>query len=416
MSIHRTRTSKWGVRYREGRRNRSKTFDLKQDARSFEAETRVRRQRGEHVRRSSETPTLRDFAADWMDRRLAAGLSEATLKTNGLIFDKHLDPYLGGLRVGDLSPRRLDEWRRELEAAGASAYMLNRSKTLLGQILADARRLDFVAINVARGLPTVRRRARRGKTATPEQVEAMRASFLESGHLGHATLISLLAYVGLRPREALDLRWEMLDRDRLLLPAELTKGQTARSPDVPRPVIADLGRWRLASGALGGLVFPRPADGSRWTKASWDNWRKRGFTKAAGAAGLLDWAPDAETWVGNFRPYDLRHTCASDDPRPRRPSRCRGAARHQPRAHLPDLRAQHRGDARAAFDLDRGGDLRRSIRRGLRRVGWLRSAAAFRPCQSRLTRCSEHVRNSFGAPALGSRLTPYRPRSTRPVR
>ena len=233
------------------------------------------------------------------------------MTTNGLIFDKHLDPYLGGLRVGDLSPRRLDEWRRELEAAGASTYMLNRSKTLLGQILADARRLDFVAVNAARGLPTVRRRARRGKTAAPEQVEAMRASFLEGGHLGHATLISLLAYVGLRPREALDLCWEMVDRDRLILPADLTKGRMARSPDVPRPVIADLGRWRLACGALGGLVFPRPADGCRWTKVDWDNWRKRGFTKAAGNAGLRDWDTESESWVGDFRPYDLRHTCAS---------------------------------------------------------------------------------------------------------
>jgi|GEM_PF-4971868 len=275
MSIHRTRTGKWEVRYREGRRNRSKTFDLKQDARSFEAEARVRRQRGEHVRRSSDTPTLRDFAADWMGRRRAAGLSEATLTTNGLIFDKHLDPYLGGFRVGHLSPRRLDEWRRELEAAGASIYMLNRSKTLLGQILADARRLDFVAVNAARGLPTVRRRARRGKTAAPEQVEAMRAS------------------------------------DRLILPADLTKGRMARSPDVPRPVIADLGRWRLACGALGGLVFPRPADGCRWTKVDWDNWRKRGFAKAAGNAGLRDWDTESESWVGDFRPYDLRHTCAS---------------------------------------------------------------------------------------------------------
>jgi integrase len=311
MSIHSTKTGKWEVRYREGRRNRSKTFDLKEDARAFEAEARVRRQRGEHVRRSSDTPTLRDFAADWMERRQAAGLSEATLKTNRLIFHKHLDPYLGGLRVGDLSPCRLDEWRRELEAAGVSTYMLNRSKTLLGQILADARRLDFVALNAARGLPTVRRRARRGRTATPEQVEAMRASFLEVGHLGHATMISLLAYVGLRPREALDLRWEMVDRDRLILPAELTKGRMARSPEIPRPAIADLGRWRMACGGLGGLVFPRPSDGGRWTKSDWDNWRKRGFVNAAGAAGLLDWDGESETWAGDFRPYDLRHTCAS---------------------------------------------------------------------------------------------------------
>jgi integrase len=33
--------------------------------------------------------------------------------------------------------------------------------------------------------------------------------------------------------------------------------------------------------------------------------------KAAGAAGLLDWDGETETWVGDFRPYDLRHTCAS---------------------------------------------------------------------------------------------------------
>lgn len=268
MSIHHTRTGKWEFRYREGCRNRSKTFDLKEDARSFEAEARVRRQRGEHVRRSTDTPTLRDFAADWIDRRRAAGLSEATLKTNGLIFDKHLDPYLGGLRISDLSPRRLDEWRRELEAAPA---------------------------------PTC---------STARRLCSVRTSFLESGRPGHATLISLLAYVGLRPREALDLRWEMVDRDRLILPAELTKGRMDRAPDIPRPVIADLGRWRLACGALGGLVFPR-TDGDRWTKSDWDNWRKRGFKEAAGAAGLLEWNSDTETWVGDFRPYDLRHTCAS---------------------------------------------------------------------------------------------------------
>lgn len=89
----------------------------------------------------------------------------------------------------------------------------------------------------------------------------MRASFIEGGHLSHATLISLLAYVGLRPREALDLKWEMVERDRLILPAELTKGRLSRAPDIPRPVVADLGRWRLACGGLGGLVFPRPRDG-----------------------------------------------------------------------------------------------------------------------------------------------------------
>jgi hypothetical protein len=99
----------------------------------------------------------------------------------------------------------------------------------------------------------------------------------------------------------------MVERDRLILPAELTKGRMSRAPDIPRPVVADLGRWRLACGGLGGLVFPRPSDGGRWTKTDWDNWRKRGFKEAAGAAGLLDWDAEAETWVGDFRHYDPRH-------------------------------------------------------------------------------------------------------------
>lgn len=39
--------------------------------------------------------------------------------------------------------------------------------------------------------------------------------------------------------------------------------------------------------------------------------RNRGFAKAAGAAGLLEWDSEFERWAGDFRPYDLRHTCAS---------------------------------------------------------------------------------------------------------
>jgi integrase len=37
----------------------------------------------------------------------------------------------------------------------------------------------------------------------------------------------------------------------------------------------------------------------------------RSFRPAAGAAGLLEWDRRRKVWVGDFTPYDLRHTCAS---------------------------------------------------------------------------------------------------------
>lgn len=73
----------------------------------------------------------------------------------------------------------------------------------------------------------------------------------------------------------------------------------------------DLAEWRLALGEPEGLIFPRADDGLAWRKYDWDNWRKRSFRPAAGAAALLKWNAELATWVGDFVPYDLRHTCAS---------------------------------------------------------------------------------------------------------
>jgi len=51
VSVHVTKSDKWEARYREGRRNRSKTFDLEEDAHAFDAKARTRLQCGEHTAR-----------------------------------------------------------------------------------------------------------------------------------------------------------------------------------------------------------------------------------------------------------------------------------------------------------------------------------------------------------------------------
>jgi integrase len=117
--------------------------------------------------------------------------------------------------------------------------------------------------------------------------------------------VSVLAYVGLRPGEALALRWSDIGLATVLVEranddgaVKRTKTGRSRSARLMAPVRADLAAWRLAS-ADDALVFPA-ASGQLWREHDWRNWRKRTFMPAVRALGL-----DIR------RPYDLRHAAAS---------------------------------------------------------------------------------------------------------
>lgn len=315
MSIHRTKNGTWEVRYREGSRNRGKTFQSKSDAQAFEVAQKAKKQRGESIIRVRDTPTLNDLAGQWMEIRASEGIAESTQLFNAAVLDKHISPYLGHLRVGEISAQRIDEWRRTTKA---SAYMTNRAQELLGQLLSYAKQLGYVEQNPALDLKRLAHRARKGKAASTEEVESMRTWLIKEKRLGYATMISVLAYVGLRPAELLALRWDSLQGRRLSIDAHTSNGDISdgtktnvnRYPEIPAPVLGDLAEWRMACGSPEGLIFPR-SDGLPWRKTDWDNWRSRWFRPACGAAGLLGWDEINKRWSGDFRPYDLRHTCAS---------------------------------------------------------------------------------------------------------
>ena len=122
-------------------------------------------------------------------------------------------------------------------------------------------------------------------------------------------LVAILAYTGMRPGEALALRWDDIGEQTIRVERAVslcdgsthgTKTDTARSVRLLAPVAADLAAWRLRSGRPGkaALVIPHPA--GAWTKDRWDGWRRGAFNGARDAAKL-----------GDMRPYDLRHSFAS---------------------------------------------------------------------------------------------------------
>ena len=160
----------------------------------------------------------------------------------------------------------------------------------------------------ARGTQTRPATHPRRPAACAAAIEKIRAYLLHHGLHLDATLVAVLAYAGLRPGEAIGLRWHDVGARTLLVERSVAFGQLkttktgkTRSVKLLPPLIETLDAWhnQTPRNAPTDLVFPSP-DGSPWNADRARNWRKHTFRDAATAAG-----------VPNARPYDLRHSWVS---------------------------------------------------------------------------------------------------------
>jgi integrase len=168
--------------------------------------------------------------------------------------------------------------------------------SLLGGILQRAAESKRITFNPQR----VVRKARQPRTAevrplAPMTVEALRAVLSQRD----ATVISVLAYAGLRPGELRALRWQHVGERTLLVDAEKTGAR--RSVRLLGPLRSDLKDFRapIKTQADADFVFPAIAGGP-WSANAFEKWRRRVFMSALEEAG-----------VERARPYDLRHSFAS---------------------------------------------------------------------------------------------------------
>ena len=221
------------------------------------------------------------------------------------LYDKHILPHLGPLPLREITPEVIARWQADRLASGAGPVAVRGSLTLLGGILQRAVESEHLLTNPARA---VRRaplpRKAEVRPLAPIVVERMRAG----GQPRDAALISVLAYAGLRPGEALALQWRDVREKTVLVERALslgdekdTKTAAHRTVRLLAPLAADLREWRLRSGRRPerDLVFPSKS-GTAWTLAAYQSWRRRAFARACQSAGLA-----------HARPYDLRHSFAS---------------------------------------------------------------------------------------------------------
>jgi integrase len=300
----------WRVRWRDERgRNRSKVLGRKRDAVAFDAEVRRLKRTRQLGQLDAGKQTLAAFAQEWWQIHALPNLAPATLKNYATLLDAHIVPRLGDLALHDLTAEQIQRFRVELETGGTGPASTRKTLALLQGILQRACEWGRLPTNPAVGVRKPPMRSGRAVTPlSPATLEHIRRHLLEHGRPRDATLVSVLAYAGLRPGEALALSWQHIRERTILVDGALSVGEigatkTARTRTVALlpPLARDLAEWRLLNGrpADRELIFPG-VEGQPWTPTAYRNWRRRIYAPVAEACG-----------VEHPRPYDLRHSFVS---------------------------------------------------------------------------------------------------------
>ena len=297
--------TRWRVRWRQGDRYRVRTFDRKGDALNFGADLRRRQQLGTLAALDTGRMTLGEYVAGTWAKAYRSNLSESTRRRYGYHYDKHILPELGPLALSDITPEVIARWQADCLSRGGGPVAVRSALTLLGGILQRAVEGGHLQTNPVRVVrrATLPRRAEIRPFA-PVVIERMR----QAATPRDATLLSVLAYSGLRPSEALALQWRDVREQTILVERALSHGEekdtkTAahRTVRILAPLANDLRQWRLRAGrpAETALIFPSK-EGDAWTLSVYQSWRRRAFRRALQGAG-----------VSEGRPYDMRHSFAS---------------------------------------------------------------------------------------------------------
>ena len=309
------RPSAWRARYRapDGR-ERSKSFRRKVDAEVWLRDQQIAADRGSWVNPRAGTATYADWASVWL-----AGLHNLKPKTKAgyeNLLGSRILPTFGQVELRNISPASVRDWISLMAEEGLSASRIRQARQVLRASLDQAVLDRIIGFNATDGAKVPREQPREARFLTAEQVEVLAGTAADHQN-GANTLVTLLAYTGLRWGEAVALRRSRLDilRRTIHIAESATevggrlvfgtpKTHRDRTVVVPR-FIADELALHLAkrSGGDGDdLVFIAPRGGPLRVGTFRRNcWLPAVTSEDAAAAGV----------PADLTPHDLRHTAAS---------------------------------------------------------------------------------------------------------
>lgn len=252
--------------------------------------------------RTGGTETVADALRAWLTLQ-QRDLAYSTWVDYRNIVNNTLIPEFGALRLADVTPERVREWRM---SSGAGSKRLNNVLIPLRAIFDGA----YYAGTIERNpLDRVKPLPVHSKVADPFEPREVAAILAAAPPGGARNLLAFLFASGLRTGEVIALTWADYDSVRKSLRVdksvvrerERTGGKTrqsVREVDVTPAIEAALRGQRSLSQLAGGRIFLNPVTTRPW--------------KSPGEINTTVWAPAlARTRVRPRNLYQTRHTFAS---------------------------------------------------------------------------------------------------------
>ena len=247
---------------------------------------------------------LSQYLKRWLNDSVRGSVKPITHSSYEMLVNKHVVPFLGNVRLSNLTPAHLQGFYRSKLDEGLSPRTVQYLHVVLHRALKQALRWALVPRNVAEAVdpPKVPK-----KDVTPLSTDQARV-LLEAARGDRLEGLYVLAvHTGMRQGELLALRWEDVDLDAGVLRVRGTK--TARS----RRTV------KLSQTALEALTRHLTRQLGEIDRAG-DSWRENGLVFATEIGTALN---RHNLTHRSFRPllakaglpqiqfHDLRHTCAT---------------------------------------------------------------------------------------------------------
>jgi integrase len=293
----------WRVRWREHGRNRARTFSSRRDALDFDADRRRARRAGTLTLLDAGAETLDDYVTGTWIHAHAPLLVPKTRRDYASYYDRYISPRLGNVPLRELTPDAIARLQAELLRAGLGHEATRKAvHVVLKGMLTHAAQSGLILANPARAVRMARAPMRdEVRPLAPDTVEQMRAALLERPerriapgsnglpraalNLRDATIISVLAYAGLRPQELRAVRWIHAKERTLSIGAAKTGRR--RSVRLLDHLATDLNEWRAVSpNAEPHHPIFAGETGAAWTAEGVSKWRQRVFIPTIRAVGL----------------------------------------------------------------------------------------------------------------------------------